>query len=97
MVKPSAVKAKLADMSLATQLIRSAPHVGVPALLKIVQSWKDAQISDLNSGMQTLALVPKDIKTELQVGRRCMGSTFCWSLMMFRLWAVQSMTSVVTK
>jgi hypothetical protein len=70
MVKPSEVKAKLADMALATQLIRSASHAGVPALLKIVQSWKDAQISDLNSGMQTLALVPKDIKTELQVGRR---------------------------
>jgi len=72
MVKPSEVKAKLADMALATQLIRSASHAGVPALLKIVQSWKDAQISDLNSGMQTLALVPKDIKTELQAsGNLC--------------------------
>jgi len=65
--KPTVVKAKLADMGLATQLIRSSSELSVNGLYKIVSSWKDAQISDLNSGMQALALVPKDIETQLQV------------------------------
>ena len=65
--KPADVKAKIADMSLATQLIRSTPVLSVQGLRKIVEAWKDEQISDLNSGMQTLALVPRDIETQLQV------------------------------
>jgi len=70
--KPTTVKAKLADMALATQLIRSSSSLSVSGLYKIVSGWKDEQISDLNSGMQTLALVPKDIETQLQAsGNLC--------------------------
>ena len=104
MAKPSDVKAKLADMSLAAQvcvyvclymrgtqmtmpvtvclcvcwydtnvgfaipqLIRASSKLSVSGLHKIVQGWKDDQISDLSSNMQALALVPKDIETQLQV------------------------------
>ena len=54
-------------MALATQLIRSAPKLSVSGLVKVVAAWKDEQVSNLGSGMQTLALVPRDIETQLQV------------------------------
>ena len=54
-------------MALATQLIRAAPKLSVSGLHKVVDAWKDEQVSNLGSGMQTLALVPRDIETQLQV------------------------------
>merc|ERR1712205_201609 len=72
MAQPSAVKAKLADMSLATQLIRSVQLQSVSGLYKIVEGWKDVQLSNLDSGVQALALVPKDIESQLQeTGKLC--------------------------
>lgn len=72
MAQPSQVKAKLADMSLATQLIRSVQLQSVSGLHKIVEGWKDVQLSNLDSGVQALALVPKDIESQLQeTGKLC--------------------------
>ncbi len=71
------VKAKIVDTALATELIRSAPQLSVSGLFKIVQTWKDNQISDLNSGMQTLAIVPQSIETQLQVTQNLMICTKC--------------------
>jgi hypothetical protein len=70
--KPATVKARIADMALATQLIRAAPKLSVSGLHKVVDAWKDEQVSNLGSGMQTLALVPRDIETQLQdSGKLC--------------------------
>jgi hypothetical protein len=77
--KPTAVKAKLADMALATQIIHAVPQLSVSGLYKIVDGWKEEQVSDLNSRLgshvQTLAMVPKDIETQLQV-RGLVGTGF---------------------
>ena len=56
-------------MALATQLIRAVPKLSVSGLHKVVSAWKDEQVSNLGAGMQTLALVPRDIQTQLQVSR----------------------------
>lgn len=74
--KPAAVKAKLADMALATQIIHAVPQLSVSGLYKIVDGWKEEQVSDLNarlgSHVQTLAMVPKDIETQLEEsGKLC--------------------------
>ena len=59
-------------MSLATQLIRSVQLQSVSGLYKIVEGWKDVQLSNLDSGVQALALVPKDIESQLQeTGKLC--------------------------
>ena len=71
------VKAKIIDTALATELIRSAPQLSVSGLFKIVQTWSDNQISDLNSGMQSLAIVPQSIETQLQVLQNLIICTKC--------------------
>jgi hypothetical protein len=88
------VKAKIVDTALATELIRSAPQLSVSGLFKIVQTWKDNQISDLNSGMQTLAIVPQSIETQLQVMQNLIICTKCKANRQMKFHDNQSMPAV---